>query len=735
MSDLNTQLDGAVKTGQLSDASAKNIRQLLAHSADPIYAKSVEQLAAQGAWEELNDRFYRTLAFGTGGLRGRTIGKIVTDAERGIPDAKGRPQFPCVGTNAMNYFNISRATQGLVAYLKEWFAKNNLPGRPKIAIAHDTRHFSRDFAELTAKVAVENGCDAALFEAPRSTPELSFAVRHTNATAGIVITASHNPPHDNGYKVYFADGGQVVEPHASGIIAKVNALESDVYTPLPKNLPEPDSKAERFQTENDLSDNCRSLLLKATTAMELRNYAYAVSLLQAILNEAPGFLDGKKLLHKAEVAMSQGPGSKVRLSPSTQGTLQVLGREIDDAYMDRLQTLVLQPELISKGCSLRIVYTPIHGTGGEIIKPMLQRLGFSFATVPEQDVMDGRFPTVKSPNPENAEALKMAIDLAEKTGADLVIATDPDCDRMGVAARNDTGQMQLFTGNQIGSLMAWYRAKTLFDQQVLTDGNASRGVIIKTFVTTDLQKAIAKKFGLHCVETLTGFKYIGEKLGKYENALPADERANYRSLTEGETRALRLGASRFYVFGGEESYGYSGADFVRDKDGNGATVMFAEVAAYAKSRKLTLAGLLDEIYSEFGFYLEKNGNLTFEGAEGAAKIKKLADSYAANPPEKILGSAVTAIKNFATEVFHDIEGDKIPPEKMLIMELANGGRVAVRPSGTEPKIKFYMFAHRDPEPGRRFTHEELDTIKKQVQTMLDNLWEFLQRDVEKRLAV
>jgi phosphoglucomutase len=283
--------------------------------------------------------------------------------------------------------------------------------------------------------------------------------------------------------------------------------------------------------------------------------------------------------------------------------------------------------------------------------------------------------------------------------------------------------------------MAWYRTKTLFDQDVLTDGNAPRAVIIKTFVTTDLQKAVAARYGLRCVETLTGFKYIGEKLGKYENALPGDVRKNYRNLTEAETRALRLHESSYYVFGGEESYGYSGADFVRDKDANGAAVMFAEVAAYARSRGLTLDGLLDEIYSEFGFYLEKNGSLTFEGAEGAAKIKKLVDSYASNPPKDVAGTGVLGIKNFAEQVFHDVEGDKIPSERMLMLELADGRRVAVRPSGTEPKIKFYMFAHRDPEPGMLFSSAELDSIKKQVQVALDQLWEWLQRDVERRLAV
>jgi phosphoglucomutase len=269
---------------------------------------------------------------------------------------------------------------------------------------------------------------------------------------------------------------------------------------------------------------------------------------------------------------------------------------------------------------------------------------------------------------------------------------------------------------------------------VLTPANASRGVIVKTFVTTDLQKAIAAKYGLRCVETLTGFKYIGAKLGKYENALPENVRKNYRALPELETRALRLQHSSFYVFGGEESYGYSGADFVRDKDGNGAAVMFAEVAAYAKSRGLTLDGLLDEIYSEFGFYLEKNGNLTFEGAEGAAKIKKLADSYALTPPKDVEGVAVSGVKNFDEQTFHDVEGDEIPSEKMLMLELADGRRVAVRPSGTEPKIKFYMFAHRDPDAGGKFSTKELQTIKAQVQSSLDRLWEWLQHDVDRRLA-
>jgi phosphoglucomutase len=282
--------------------------------------------------------------------------------------------------------------------------------------------------------------------------------------------------------------------------------------------------------------------------------------------------------------------------------------------------------------------------------------------------------------------------------------------------------------------MAWYRARTFFDQGILNDSLASRGVIIKTLVTTDLQKAIAQSFGLRCVETLTGFKYIGEKLGKYEAAIPAELRKDYRSLSEDETRRLRLEYSTFYVFGGEESYGYSGADFVRDKDGNGAAVMFAEVAAYAKSRGLTLAGLLDEIYAEYGFYIEQGQSLTMEGAEGAAQIQRLVGSYASSPPLSLDGAAVVSTINFATEKIVDVEGDTLPPEKMLMISLADGRRAAVRPSGTEPKIKFYLFAHRTPAEGAKFSGEELLTVKQHVISSIDKLWSAIKDDVTLRIA-
>src|SRR5919106_1823943 len=330
---LNSKIERAVADGQLMESAAKNIRSLLAGAPSDLYLRAVEELADSNEWSELNDRFYQTLAFGTGGIRGRTIGKIVTKAERGNRHNDQRPEFPCVGTNAMNFFNISRATRGLVAYLHDWNRREKISAKPKIVIAYDPRFFSKEFAELAAKDASESGCDAFVFDVPRSVPELSFAVRYLKASAGVVITASHNPPHDNGYKVYFSDGAQVIEPHASGIIAKVNAIASEAQEPLAKDR---------------------------------------------------------------------------------QGKITLIGRDIDDAYMDRLETLVLDPAVIREAKSLLIIYTPLHGTGGVIITPMLKRLGFNFQVVAEQDCFDGRFSTVKSPNPENPESLTMAIDLARK---------------------------------------------------------------------------------------------------------------------------------------------------------------------------------------------------------------------------------------------------------------------------------------------------------------------------------
>ena len=636
---------------QLLASAADNIRALLNSDSSEFYSRVISELIAGGHWDELSDRFYKTLEFGTGGLRGRTIGKITTKAERGNAGADERPQFPCVGTNAMNFANVNRATQGLVAYAKEWHAKNKIETRPKIVIAHDSRFFSNEFTKLTAKVAAENGCDAYIFDGPRSTPELSFAVRHLNATAGIVITASHNPPHDNGYKVYFADGAQVIEPHASGIIEKVNTIRSESYEPLPKDR---------------------------------------------------------------------------------QGTVTTLGHEVDEAYMKRLETLIVDRRALSSAKSLRIVFTPLHGTGAVTLNPMLQRLGFNFEVVPEQEKFDPRFSTVKSPNPENAEALALGIELARKTKADIVIATDPDSDRLGVAVRDASSEMKLLSGNQIGSLLAYYRLKKSFDLGILNQENASRAVVIKTFVTTDLQKVISEHFGVRCVETLTGFKYFGAKLEKYERALPPEIRKKYRQLSEEETRAARLKYSSFYVFGSEESYGYSGADFVRDKDGNAGAIMFCEMAAYAKSRGRTVDQLLDEAFAGFGYFEEKNASIYFEGAEGADKIARLLESYARNPPTEIAGSKVVGITDFEKQTIRDVEGDVIPKQKMSIFELEDKTRIAVRGSGTEPKIKYYNFAQRRPDKGK-FTEDELAKIKRGVSEQLEKVWGFIEKDAHARL--
>ena len=651
MENLPALLQEGLRHGLLG-SSLENIESLLAAHPESYERSSIAELASSGNWEELNNRFFRTLAFGTGGLRGKTIGTVVTTAERGIPQAMERPQFPCTGTNAMNDRNVSRATQGLVAYVKDWARREKLPHRPRICISYDTRYFSREFADLAAKVITELGCDALVFAEPRPTPELSFAVRQTDATAGINLTASHNPSAYNGYKVYFNDGGQVIEPHASGIIARVNSVPSPHYEPVPRG---------------------------------------------------------------------------------EQGRRVTLGTEMDESYLDRLERVVLDPALVAREKGLKIVYSPLHGVGASIIMPLLRRLGFDATAVPEQVVSDSRFPTVKSPNPEYAEALTMALELADEIGADVVMATDPDDDRMGVAVRNRAGRMELLTGNQIGSMLAYYRASRMFELGILDETNKSRGVIIKTFVTTDLQKAVAEHFGLRCVETLTGFKYNAAKLRQYEEAIPEALRADYRRLPEEETRRLRLAHSMLLVMGGEESYGYTLSDFARDKDANAAVAAFAEVVAYARSRGMTAMEYLDEIFATLGVYLERGESLVFEGAEGAGQIAKLAASYVGKPPDEMDGAAVVKMENFAVDTIHDTEGERIPAEGMIIFTLADGRRCAVRPSGTEPKIKYYIFGLEKP-PGRKMTAEEVAAARGRVQASVDRLWDWLHADALRRGA-
>jgi phosphoglucomutase len=648
---LEAILNQAVAEGKLRSDSHQNILSLLAASSQPLYRQSIEELATAGHWTELDDRFYIMLKFGTGGLRGRTIGKLVTSVERGTAEADQRPDHPCVGTNAMNFYNVLRATIGLVTYAKKYREKDGLVGKASVIFAHDTRHFSAEFAQFAAKIASDLGANVYLFDGCRATPEMSYAIRVLRADAGVMLTASHNPAHDNGYKVNFNDGAGIVEPHATGIIAEVNAVKSENYDALPE--------AER-------------------------------------------------------------------------GSITMLGEDMDNAFLTRVQALMLRPELLAEASDLKIVYTALHGTGGVLVPKILRNLGFNFTTVAEQDVQDGRFPTVASPNPENAPTLKMAEDLANEIGADAIIGTDPDCDRMGVGVRNKAGEMVLLTGNQIGALMAWYRTKTMFELGWLNDSNRANAVILKTFVTSGMAEAVASKFGIRCVNTLTGFKWISSKLQTYEEQLGIGDA--YRDLTEVETRELRLAKSSFLVFGFEESYGYMGSDFSRDKDGNGAVVMFAELAAFAASRRQTIAELLDDVHSEIGYFLEINKSKVFEGADGAEKIAKLADSYAANPPSEIDGCAVTSVVDFRKDVIHDEEGVRVPKEKMIRVQLADGRSFAVRPSGTEPKIKYYMFAQKLPGTGSAFSADQLAAAKADAANGLKGMWAWIDSDIANRLA-
>jgi phosphoglucomutase len=631
-------IESAVQEGKLSTDSAENVGRLMRESKQvPRMVASIQELVDTCEWEELNDRFFRTLAFGTGGLRGRTIGKVVTKAEMGKPTALGRPEFPAVGTNCMNYGNVARATQGLVNYLKK-----NFSGKaPSVVFAYDTRHFSREFAELSARTVAAAGGTAYLFAEDRSTPELSFAVRHLGAQAGVEITASHNPPHDNGYKVYFSDGAQIVEPHASGIIREVEAVQEPEVDPHPK----------------------------------------------------------------------QG------------GKVVVLGQEVDTAYLEALKELVIEGEMLKKeGAKLRVVYSPLHGTGVRIVPAMLKGVGVEASLVASQEKGDGRFPTVKSPNPENGEALALGIEQAKKEKADLVLATDPDADRMGVAVRNSSGEYELITGNQIGSLLSAYRIDRMRAKGWIRPGEEKCCCLIKTFVTTDLQKEIAGSAGMRCVETLTGFKYIGEKLGIYEK-----QAGGRGKMGAEEWRKRRMEKSTFFVFGGEESYGYSGGDYVRDKDANGAVLMFVEAAAWAKSHGRNLLEEMDAIYRKHGLYLEKLGTLEMNGAEGAKQIARAVESYQNSPPQEWGGRRVLGVTDFEKQNYQDVDGKKIPKERMLIFDLGEGFRVAVRASGTEPKMKCYFFGKRNVG-----ANEDLAKAKRELAGEIEKLWEWTRQDAVRR---
>ncbi len=641
------RISAAVQAGQLLPSTAENLAAFLGANLPAWAVQSIDELVAQGAWGEINDRFYRFLEFGTGGMRGRTVAVIPAAAETGTPDRHGAPAQAAIGSNMLNDFTLIRAVIGLFRHTAKYQAQQQPGARPRLVIAHDVRHFSRHFSGLAASTWTQLGGDAFVFDGPRPTPQLSFSVRWLKAHAGVVITASHNPPHDNGFKAYFDDGAQVVPPHDLGIVAEVNAV------PL-------------------------------------------------------GAL-GKFL------------------TPQLAG-VTTLGRDADDAYQAVAAKAVLDPRVFQQ-TKLKVVFTNIHGTGAVHSMPLLAHAGCDVSPVPEQLDFDGRFPTVKSPNPENAAALARAVALAEAQAGDVVLATDPDADRMACAVRNRAGKMELLTGNQIGALLTEYRLSKYKELGWIPRAGSAQAAIVKTFVTTQLQDAIGRGHGVKVINTLTGFKWIAAKMRGYEEKLTAamGPGFNYEATPFEQRAKLLQQHSTFYVFGTEESYGYLPNDYLRDKDGNSACLMFAELCAWVKARGLTVPEYLDEVFLRYGFYLEGVINIYYEGASGNAKIKRILESYRTNPPRAFGALAVAKFQDFGREKIHDADGELIPAQDLYVVTLANGYSFAARGSGTEPKMKFYLFAGEQVASA-----EELPAVKQRVRATLEQLNQLIEADAKAR---
>ncbi len=641
------KITAAVKDGKLMASAADNLNAWRQAGLPAWAEESLAELIERGEWGELNDRFYRYLEFGTGGMRGRTIGKVAARAETGTLSLSGSPAYAAVGSNLLNEFTLTRAIIGLHRYMAGYLTTQKSGARPKIVIAHDVRHFSRHFCELAASTWTRLGGEAVIFDGPRSTPQLSFSVRHFKAHTGVVITASHNPPHDNGFKAYFTDGAQVIPPHDKGIIAEVDAV--------------PLSAVKEFLTKD---------LTKVVT----------------------------------------------------------LGKKADEDYLAAAAAALLDSTVFKKA-PLKVVFTNIHGVGAISSVPLLQQAGVQLTQVPEQTAFDARFPTVKSPNPENAEALALAVALAEQGGHDLVMATDPDSDRMGAAVRNKAGKMELLTGNQVGALLADYRVAKYKELGWIPAAGTQTAALVKTFVTTPLQDAIGRGHGVKVINTLTGFKWIAGKMRGYEEKLIAamGPGFDYDGTPFRERAALLQKHSTFYLFGTEESYGYLPNDLLRDKDGNAACLMFAEVAAWVKSRGLTVPEYLDEIYLKYGFFLEGVINIYYEGASGAAKIKRILDTYRSAPPTAFGDTKVTKFQDFGREKFYDTDGELIPAQDLYLVTLANGYSFAARGSGTEPKMKFYLFAQ---EPVK--SAADLPAAKAKAKATLDALKTLMEADAKRR---
>jgi phosphoglucomutase len=537
-------------------------------------------------------------------MRGRTVGRVSAANE---VDAARLPVRAAVGSACLNDINVLRAVLGLWRHVSA-----ARPGA-RLVVAHDVRHFSRHFAELIAGAWSQLGGEAYLFAGPRSTPQLSFTLRHLSADAGVVITASHNPSHDNGFKCYLADGGQVLPPHDAAIVAEVARLGPADVAP------------------------------------------YLVKQLERVLTV---------------------PASA------------------EDAYLARVAGVVLDPEVIARHAP-KVVFTNVHGTGDVTVVPALRRVGIDPHVVEEQREHDGRFPTVASPNPENASTFALALKLADEVRADLVLATDPDSDRVGVACPLPAGGHRLLTGNEVAALLTEFRLSSLKDAGILPAAGSPQAAVVKSLVTTPLVAAICARHGVRCVETLVGFKWIARKLEQWRLRLAEGAGADAPALPLRRRAPLALRHSTLFLLGAEESYGYLADDAVRDKDANATVVMLCEFAALLRSRGRTLLDALDALHLRHGAHHEDLLNLSFEGAEGAACIRRIVASWRAAPPASVDGSKVVRLTDYERDAVLDAEGERVPPEEFILAELADGRRIAVRASGTEPKVKFYSFARAD----------------------------------------
>ena len=526
-----------------------------------------ELLAIKDDEKEIEDRFYKELEFGTAGLRG-IIG---------------------AGTNRMNQYTVGKATQGLANYILEEGTQDK-----GVAISYDSRKMSKEFSMQTALILCANGIKTYLFESLRPVPELSFVIRELKCTAGIMITASHNPPKYNGYKVYWDDGAQIVSPRDKDIIAKVRAVES--FSEI-KQISEQEAK--------------------------------------------------------------------------DKGLLNFVGKEMDDQYIEKLKSLVLNPEIVKEqGKKLKVVYTPLHGTGNMVAERLLKEIGIeNLYVVPEQKEPDGNFPTVDYPNPEDPKAFQLALELAKKVDADVVLATDPDADRLGIFAKDSkTGEYKDYTGNMSALLIAEYRISQMKEKGILP----KNGMMITTIVSSNLTKAIGEYYGLEVFEVLTGFKNIGAVMRKAEE-----------------------NKDKEYVFGFEESYGCLIGDYARDKDGIAAVMALCEAACYYQSKGMTLWDQMIAIYKKYGYYKETQVSIVREGAEGAEEIKQMMTNTRNKDIEKIGDYKVLTFKDIDKDyVKNMITGEEsksgLPKSNVLYYELEDNNWCCIRPSGTEPKIKLYM---------------------------------------------